>query len=318
MKTTSEPIYLDDAVWLRRDAIADGFTDREIARLCRSGIWHRVRRGAYTWGELWQSSDSVDRHRILCRAVLRTAHPSSVLTHVSGAIERGAPVWGADLGVVHLTRTDGKAGRREAGVVHHRGALPEDSVRLVNGVRVPPAPRVAVEVCAISGVEEGLVTVNGLLHSKQMTLDDFTREAGNTRYWPRSLTTDLVGRLADTRVMSVGESRAFFLCWKEHLPRPEPQVSVYDERGHLVGIVDLAWVTQGVFLEFDGKEKYLLFRREGESLDDFLMREKRREELICALTGWVCIRIMWADLSHPRLVARRIRRILESRAPKPA
>lgn len=317
MSTTTELADLTGTVWLRRHALADGFTDREIARLCRTGEWHRIRRGAFTSGDLWQASGSADRHRLLCRAVLLTAHPSSVVTHVSAAVECGAPVWNVDLDVVHLTRTDGKSGRREAGVVHHRGILPEAEVRIVNGVRVPPAPRIAVEVCSIAGVEPALVTVNGLLHASQMTLDEFGREASARQLWPYTLTTDLVHRLADPRVMSAGESRAMFLCWREHLPRPEPQVQVYDERGTLVGIADLAWARHGVFLEFDGKEKYLHFRRPGESLDDFLMREKRREELICALTGWVCIRIAWADLARPRLVARRIRKILESRTPHP-
>ena len=35
-----------------------------------------------------------------------------------------------------------------------------------------------------------------------------------------------------------------------------------------------------------------------ESLEDFLMREKRRELRISQLTGWVCIRIGWADLEN--------------------
>jgi hypothetical protein len=54
-------------------------------------------------------------------------------------------------------------------------------------------------------------------------------------------------------------------------------------------------------------------RRSGESLDDFLLREKRREEMICQLTGWVCIRITWADLARPRLLASRILKILRAR-----
>ena len=43
------------------------------------------------------------------------------------------------------------------------------------------------------------------------------------------------------------------------------------------------------------------------------MREKRRIELICQLTGWVCIPITWDDLEHPGRTAARIRRILASR-----
>jgi hypothetical protein len=90
---------------------------------------------------------------------------------------------------------------------------------------------------------------------------------------------------------------------------------VYDERGNLVAVLDFAWPELGVFLEFDGQIKYNRLRRPGESLEDVIRREKRREELVCLLTGWVCIRITWRDLSTPEMTARRIRALLESRRP---
>ena len=124
---------LSDVVFLRREAIADGYTDRAIRALVKAGVWHRVRHGAYVSGALWAELDAADRHRVRARAVLRTAHPSTVLSHVSAAIEHGAPVWGVDLEIVHVTRTDGKPRRREAGVVHHTGVLPDDD--LVAGQR---------------------------------------------------------------------------------------------------------------------------------------------------------------------------------------
>ena len=43
------------------------------------------------------------------------------------------------------------------------------------------------------------------------------------------------------------------------------------------------------------------------------MREKAREEKIIVLTGWVCIRITWADLDRPELLASRIRKVLAAR-----
>ena len=103
------------------------------------------------------------------------------------------------------------------------------------------------------------------------------------------------------------------MCWSQHLPRPIPQLVIRDEAGTEVARVDFAWPDQGVFLEFDGKSKYERFRRQGETLEQFLMREKRREEMICQLTGWVCIRITWADLENPVRTAGRIRRILDGR-----
>ena len=30
-----------------------------------------------------------------------------------------------------------------------------------------------------------------------------------------------------------------------------------------------------------------------------MRRERKREEAICRLTGWRCIRITWADLYYP-------------------
>ena len=308
-------IDLDNVVFLRSGALADGYSDHQIRVLVRSGEWHRIRRGAYVSGVLWRSLSPADRHRVLCRAVLRTSHPSSVLTHTSAAIELGAPVWNVPLHEVHLTRTDGGGGRREAGVVHHRGDLPAAHVMVLNGVPVSTAARCAVEMTTIASVESALVTVNGLLHARLSTPEEFAHLAHDLRYWPASLSTDLVVRLADPRIESAGESRASHLCWSQHLPKPEPQVEVFDEHGWAFARVDFAWPELDVFLEFDGEEKYWRFRRQGETLDEFLMREKRRAERICLLTGWICIRITWADLADPAGTARRIRGILDRRTP---
>ena len=165
----------------------------------------------------------------------------------------------------------------------------------------------------IAPVEASLVTVNGLLHSGQLTVEAFAAEIERCTFWPDTLTASVVQRLVDPRIGSVAESRFSFLCWEQRLPRPEAQLPILDESGHAFAYADFAWQREGVFLEFDGRIKYELFRREGESLADYLMREKRREERICMLTGWVCIRIGWADLENPRRTAARIRRLLASR-----
>lgn len=304
---------LSDVVFLRRDAIADGYTDRAIRALVKAGVWHRVRHGAYVSGLLWSELDAVERHRVRARAVLRTAHPSTVLSHVSAAIEHGAPVWGVDLEIVHVTRTDGQPRRREAGVVHHTGLLPEEDLVEVNGVPATAVLRVAAEMTTVTGVESALVSVDALLRMAGADNGEVAARQATVNRWPYSLASQVVFRLADPRHESPGESRTAYFCWQQHLPKPDPQVEIRDEDGVLVARVDFAWRAFGVYLEFDGKEKYYRFRREGETLDEFLMREKRREELICRLTGWTCIRIGWAELHQPHTLARRIRAILESR-----
>lgn len=305
---------LSNVVFLRREALADGYSDRAIKRKLEAGEWQRVRAGAYVAGEVWRDLSEEDRHRVRARAVLRTSHPSTVLSHVSAALEHGAPVWGIDLTEVHVTRTDGRSRRREAGVVHHRGRLDDEHVVAVADVRTTARLRTAFEVTTIAGVEAALVTVDGLLRLERPDDEAMEELRQQVRHWPNSLAAEVVMRLADPRRESAAESRAAYLCWKQKLPRPQPQVPILDEQGAEFARVDFAWPEIGVFLEVDGRAKYLIHRRDGESLEDFLMREKRREEQICMLTGWVCVRITWSDLNTPRSTARRIRRVLDSRA----
>ncbi|MEO5662162.1 MAG: type IV toxin-antitoxin system AbiEi family antitoxin domain-containing protein [Nocardioides sp.] len=314
MDTTPFPVAREH-IRLRRDLIAQGFNDRAISRLVRAGVLVKVRYGAYVDAELVEGFDDVAMSRVRARAVLRTAHPESVLSLHSALAEYEVPLWGVDLSETHLTRTDGKGGRREAGIAHHRARLDAADTRRVHGVTVVRPVRAAVEVMAAHSVEVGLVLVNGLLHKRLTTLEDLIAMSKETDHWPDSLTTRLVLGLADHRMSSVAESRADHLFHAQQLPRPDPQVEVYDEFGVLVGIVDFLWREHGVFLEFDGKIKYEKFRRPGETLDEYLMREKRREELICQATGWVCIRISWGNLEQPVATARRIRAILSSRRP---
>ena len=43
---------------------------------------------------------------------------------------------------------------------------------------------------------------------------------------------------------------------------------------------------------------------------DAVLREKKREEWICRLTGWRCIRIVWADLYRPEQTVALIKSVL--------
>ena len=71
-----------------------------------------MRHGAYTFQELWEPLSASERYALLCAAVLRQARTTVALSHISSANEWGAPLWDVDLSEVHLTRRDGKAGRR--------------------------------------------------------------------------------------------------------------------------------------------------------------------------------------------------------------
>lgn len=305
-------LSLADVV-LRRELIAEGFTDRDIRAQVRTGALTKLRYGAYAPTDLVKELDEVGIMRARARAVLRTAHESAVLSHQNALAESGVALWGVPLDETHLTRTDGRAGRREAGVVHHRATLGKRWWAVRDGVPTAHPARAAIEVTTAYGAEAGLVAACGVLHRELATVADLHEVAAAARHWPGSLGTRLVLARADSRITNVAEARTWHLFFEQRIPRPQPQVEVFDDAGNLLGIVDFLWAQLGVFLEFDGRIKYERHRKPGESLSDYLMREKRREEQICIRKGWICIRITWADLQRPAVLARRIMKALESR-----
>ena len=301
-------------VLLRRQLIAEGLTDRDIHHQVRAGVLIKLRYGAYVPAELCKDLTDVGMMRARSRAVLRTAHPTSVLSHQCSLAEYEVPLWGLELDQTHLTRTDGRPGRREAGVVHHRATLGRRWWTMRDGVPLVKPARAAIEVVTAHGPEVGLVVLCGVLHLELATMADLRAVAAEARHWPHSLNTRLVLARADARITNVAEARTWHFFHEQRVPRPEPQVEVFDEGGNLLGIVDFLWAELGVFLEFDGRIKYDQYKKPGETLADYLMREKRREEQICVAKGWTCIRITWDDLQRPVVLARRIKQALQRRA----
>ena len=305
-------ITLED-ITLRRELVDAGWTDRDISRAVRLGLLTKVRHGAYVRTAAISGLSAVDLARVRARAVLRTAHPTSVLSHHASLAEWDIPLWGVDLLQTDITRTDGRAGRSEAGIVHHCGRLAAAEWTVRHGVPVVTPDRAVLDIVLAHRPEVGLVAACGALSQGRTTLAELQQAEQRASRWANSLNARLVIARADRRLTSVAEARTWHLFHEQHIQRPEPQVEVFDELGRLLGIVDFLWRHRGVFLEFDGKLKYDRFRRPGETLEQYLMREKRREELICQVTGWVCIRITWADLENPLRTAARIRSILAGR-----
>jgi hypothetical protein len=294
---------------LRRELLAQGLNDRAIARLLGDELV-KVRRGAYVPANVWERLDGDGRFGLRGRAVLRQARVPVVLSHTSGLPEWGAPTWGFDLSNAQVTRTDGLAGRHEAGVQQHCGALRAGDLVVVNGVPVMNPARITLETTTLGNPEASLCVANYMLHKRFTTKKALNIQYVAMNWWPDTLPAEIVLRLANAKIESVGETRTFWCCFQQGLPMPEPQFEIKDANGRVVARVDFAWPELGVFLEFDGLIKYEKLLREGERASDVVIREKKREETICRLTGWRCIRITWADLENPARLAAKILEVL--------
>jgi len=168
------------------------------------------------------------------------------------------------------------------------------------------ATRTALEVTTCASSEASLVVINDFLHRGLTTVVDLRRRYGPMSQDPFTLKTDLVLRLADPRLESVGESRMLFMLFRGGVPMPQPQYVLRDAQGDVVARLDFAWPQHGVWLEFDGHQKYVKYLRDNETVVDVVLREKERESMIAEMTGWRCIRITWADLANPDATVARI------------
>lgn len=302
-------------VWMRREATAIGYHDPAIQRLVASGVWHRVRYGSYTYTDLWDELDRRGRYSLLCRAAYRRSTTAVALSHRSSANEWGAPLWDVALDEVDLTRKDQRTGRREAGVAQHRGIIEDGDWVRHNGLFVMSPTRTAIELTTLLDIEHSLVEIDDLVHRGLTSTEQLASRFARMNHWPDTLRSNVVLRMVDGRSDSVGATRIRFLCWAQGLPTPVPEYEITDpSSGRVLYRVDLAWPDLGVFLEFDGREKYTRFRRAGESLADCVERERRREVHITELTGWRCIRVVWADLYAPARTADRVRSLFRSQA----
>lgn len=297
-------------VFTRSEALAAGVCDKEIAGAIRRGEWVRVRRGAYAHSGLWAELDPPEQHLSRARAVVRNARSNVALSHTTAALAHGADLWQPDLADIHLTRLDRKAGRAEAGVRQHRAFVADEDLVEVDGLLVTAATRTVLDLTTILDVEHSLVVADSMCHLGLTTPEDLAQGARSIRFRPHSLTTQLVSSLVNPGRTSVGESRTGHLLWSQGLPTPVCQYPVTDPRGRVFALLDFAWPELGVFLEFDGKAKYSLRRKDGETEADAVFREKKREDRVRAATGWTCVRITWADLEDPVGTGRRIREIL--------
>jgi hypothetical protein len=300
-------LIAETGIALRREAIALGATDRELAASLRHGVLRRVRQGAYTTPDRWDHADEVARHRLRCTSVMRSLDNRVALSHTSSLVMQGVPVWAANLKVVHVTRLDGGAGRTDAGVHHHEGILAPSGLVTTRAGLATPAARAVIEHGTLNSVESTLVSADGALNLGLCTGPDLAAQHLTMERWPGAQHLHVVVRLADGDAQSPGETRSRYLCWRHGLPAPLLQFEVYDETGQLVGRCDFAWPEHRLLGEFDGRLKYGRGLVVGQSIEEAVFLEKRREDRLREITNWSMIRLVWGDLGLGAYTANRIR-----------
>jgi hypothetical protein len=296
-------------IHLSRDLAAAGFSPDDLTRMTRAGDLVHLRRGAY--------AEPVDHdlaprllHLRLVRATLPQCGPGAIVSHTSAAAIHDLPVWREHLDRVHLTRDRRGGGRTRRWVRVHGAPLSEADVVETGGLRVTSLARTVVDLgCSVPLVQAVAAGDLVLTRIDRREVERVLgRQAGRTGIGRARQAVALLDPLSE----SAGESFSRVVFHQAALPAPELQFSVMTSGGRFVGRCDFGWPEFGVLGEFDGKKKYgELLRQPGQTAEDVLIEEKRREDRLRAL-GWVVIRWMWSDLVHPEPLLARLQNAFAS------
>lgn len=271
----------------RAEALDQGFTDRQLAQLIRTGELHRVRPGEYALPTEW---NTVERHRQHRELVLRTAErvaAPQVYSHHAAAALWGIRIrgdWPSKVDVL----VDHARGGRSSGLLRRRALGFEGR-----------------EIVELDGL---------LLTSPSQTVIDLARElpfidavvvadsALGTAFGRAPLTTraELIGRLtdaknrrgmgraravvaeADGRAESPPETESRIATVLLGFPRPELQREFTTRTG--TRRVDLWWDEFAHAGECDGRAKYRDPRYlDGRDPADVFRAEKERDRALLAL-----------------------------------
>jgi len=300
-----------ERILLRRDLIADGRSDVELARLVRSSQLVRVRRGAYLDGQL--PTAVFARHALQIAATVADLRRPAVVSHQSAAVLLGLPLWGAPLDQVHITRRPRASSQTTGPLRCHVARLRDDEVKTVGSHTVTDVARTVLDLARSLPFEPAVVTVDAALHEGLLSLSVLQQRLMDIAGTRGSRHAARVVAFADGRSESVGESRSRVLLHKLGLAPSALQLRITDSEGSFLGRSDFAWEEQRVLGEFDGRIKYGRLLRPGQDPGDAVFEEKRREDAMRD-AAWEVVRWTWSDLSVPAALGQRVQRALDSGA----
>lgn len=305
---------MDNHVILASELRRLGLTGDEVCRMVDRGELVRLRRGAYVQaGEVGERStdpwDLRTPHLRLIAGTLPQLHPRAALSHASAAALHGLPLFSSAVTSVHVTRDRHGGGVIRRSLRVHGSPLRDADRCVVDGRVVTSLARTVVDLARSLPYEQAVAVADcGLaLGVDPAALSECLDQA---RSWYGAPQARRAVAFADGRSESVGESYSRVRLHTLHVPTPALQHQIFDDDGRLVARSDFAWLGRRTVGEFDGRVKYLRYRRPGESIEDAVLREKLREDAIRDL-GLQVVRWVWDDLKAPEVIADRIWRAFE-------
>ena len=190
----------------------------------------------------------------MVEAASRRLPPDAVFSGLTAAWLHGLDVDPTDPIEFTIPKSAGVTTR--SGMVVRRSALSADEVVVRHCFRTTTAVRTLLDVSCRQPLVEAVVIADMALHAKVITPDDLV--ASLTTYegsWGVKALRQVAWH-AEPLTESPMETRLRMILVLDGLPRPQAQVSIYDDAGAFIGRPDLYYATERLGLEYDGSVHY--------------------------------------------------------------
>lgn len=275
----------------RRDLVRCGLTRWRLDRLVDAGALRLVH------GDVLSARPEADDEAVRAAVV----GLEGVASHTSAA-----RVWGIELlGDAGCEVTVGRDRSRASwpGVEVHRRRLPDEDVRVLDGLRVTSPVRTVLDLCLTSPLTAAVASADAAVRAGVVALADLRRACARMPSGRERSRVARVLHLVDPRSASVLESVCRVLFVEAGLPAPSTQFEVRRLDGRLLGRVDFAWLEHRLVVETDGYAFHA---------DRVSYRADRRRTNSLVLEGWRVLRFSYEDVLHaPATVVAAVRTALE-------
>ncbi|MEU4428912.1 DUF559 domain-containing protein [Actinoplanes sp. NPDC024001] len=278
------PIALSQKPFRGSSAIMNGLLTKGMLRGRR---WRRLLPDVYV------DRDTALDHGLWCSAVGLVLPDDAAIGGLSAAY-----LWGIDLlspaaPVSVVTPRDRRLSRATR-ISPHYTVIGDGDLTAQAGLSVTTPERTAFDLGRRLNRSAALVVIDAMLHAKALNIEAVGDLARQRHWWPNVSQLKEVLCLADPRAESPMETRLRLVLHDAGVPPGIPQFEVHDDRGMLIGRVDLAWPAARLAIEYEGDHhrERDQFRRDVDRINRLRM------------AGWTVLRFTAEDvLRKPQLTA---------------
>lgn len=306
--------YLKGLLKHRSTLLVSGLSDWQIHASLSRGELYRVSPGWFVGAKEWSTLREGDKHLLLAVCVHAEAQDAPVFSGCTAALMLGLPLFGAVPSRVQVTVPAASNRCSSGNVTRHRADCLVEEIVMTAGLRHTELTRTLLDVARVESFERAIVVGDAALRRLVKSQEASVGRCKEELLSRLSVMKSSRGRNRARRVIEFLDAamesplESLFRLQLARLGfevQSQVQVKLPDGRRYRM---DFELTEFGVFLEADGRVKYTNEQmRNGRSVEDVVLEERHRENLVSGATAKRIIRGRWADAMSPDATARLLR-----------